>query len=65
MYIKNKMTASKALYISHIEFVQNVVRLYNASSKANLGEIYASASSTVGSIKQVGSKVVMTLINLV
>ena len=49
------MTASRALYISHIEAVQNVVRLHNASSNAGLEEISASISSNAQSLEQVGS----------
>ncbi|KAH7854811.1 hypothetical protein Vadar_018028 [Vaccinium darrowii] len=53
MDLKKKMTASGALYISHIEAVQNVVRLHNASSNAGLEEISASVSSHASSIGQV------------
>lgn len=55
MDLKKKMTASGALYISHIEAVQNVVRLHNASSNAGLEEISASVSSHASSIGQVSS----------
>lgn len=54
MDLKKKMTASGALYISHIESVQNVVRLHNSSSDAGLEEISASVSSNASSIEQVG-----------
>ncbi|KAA8518561.1 hypothetical protein F0562_016035 [Nyssa sinensis] len=47
---KKKITASRALYISHIEAVQNVVRLHKASSNAALEEISASSSSNAHSI---------------
>ncbi|XP_057497269.1 kinesin-like protein KIN-5C [Actinidia eriantha] len=50
--LKRKMTASRALYISHIEVVQNVVRLHNASSNAGLEEISASISSNAQSLEQ-------------
>ncbi|KAI8562998.1 hypothetical protein RHMOL_Rhmol03G0079800 [Rhododendron molle] len=52
MDLKKKMTASGALYISHIEAIQNVVRLHNASSDAGLEEISASVSSNASSIEQ-------------
>ncbi|XP_058204885.1 kinesin-like protein KIN-5C [Rhododendron vialii] len=52
MDLKKKMTASRALYISHIEAIQNVVRLHNASSDAGLEEISASVSSNASSIEQ-------------
>ncbi|XP_052172781.1 kinesin-like protein KIN-5C [Diospyros lotus] len=51
--LKKKMTTSRALYISHFEAVQNLVRLHNASSNAGLEEILASISSSVNSIEQV------------
>ncbi|XP_052174381.1 kinesin-like protein KIN-5C isoform X2 [Diospyros lotus] len=50
--LKKKMTASRAMYISHIEAMQNVVRLHNANSNAGLEEISASISSNVHSIEQ-------------
>ncbi|KAI8016225.1 Kinesin-like protein KIN-5C [Camellia lanceoleosa] len=50
--LKKKMTASRALYISHMEAVQNVVRLHNASSNAAVEEISASVSSNIHSIEQ-------------
>lgn len=53
--MKKKVTSSRALYISHIEAVQNVVRLHKASSNASLEEISALASSNAQSIEEVGS----------
>ncbi|KAF5954047.1 hypothetical protein HYC85_006903, partial [Camellia sinensis] len=50
--LKKKMTASRALYISHMEAMQNVVRLHNASSNAAVEEISASVSSNIHSIEQ-------------
>ncbi|PSR98522.1 Kinesin-like protein [Actinidia chinensis var. chinensis] len=50
--LKRKMMASSALYISHVEAVQNVVRLHNASSNAGLEEISASISSNAHSLEQ-------------
>ncbi|KAF5953942.1 hypothetical protein HYC85_006798 [Camellia sinensis] len=50
--LKKKMTASRALYISHMEAVQNVVRLHNASSNAAVEEISSSVSSNIHSIEQ-------------
>ncbi|OAY42946.2 kinesin-like protein KIN-5C [Manihot esculenta] len=49
--MKKKLTTSRALYISHIEAVQNVVRLHKASSIAGLEEISSLASSNVQSIE--------------
>lgn len=53
--MKKKLSASRALYISHIEAVQNVVRLHKASSIAALEEISSLASSNAQSIEDVGS----------
>lgn len=53
--MKKKVSASRALYISHMEAVQNVVRLHKASSNATLEEISVSASSNARSIEEVGS----------
>ncbi|XP_059646666.1 kinesin-like protein KIN-5C [Cornus florida] len=50
--LEKKMTASRALYVSHIEAMQNVVRLHKASCNAALDEISASASSNVHSIEE-------------
>ncbi|KAH8504742.1 hypothetical protein H0E87_012111 [Populus deltoides] len=49
--LKKKLSASRAMYISHIEAVQNVVRLHKASSIAGLEEISSMASSSTQSIK--------------
>ena len=59
------MTASRALYISHIEAVQNVVRLHSASSNAGLEEISASISSNAHSLEQVGSSNIIFCLNLI
>lgn len=50
--LKKKMTASRAVYISHMEAVQNVVCLHNASANAAVEEISASVSSNVHSIEK-------------
>ncbi|XP_034695034.1 kinesin-like protein KIN-5C [Vitis riparia] len=50
--LKKKVMASKALYISHIEAVQNVVRLHKSSSNASLEEISSLTSSNVQSIEE-------------
>ncbi|CAK9169822.1 unnamed protein product [Ilex paraguariensis] len=50
--LKKKVTASRALYISHIEAVQNVVRLHKASSNASLEEISTLVSSNAHSIEE-------------
>ncbi|KAI3471800.1 hypothetical protein Pfo_028453 [Paulownia fortunei] len=48
--LKNKVSASRALCISHFEAVQNVVRLHKAGSNAALDELSALASSYSDSI---------------
>ena len=52
--LKKKLSSSRAVYISHIEAVQNVVRLHKASSIAGLEEISLLASSSAQTIKDVG-----------
>ncbi|KAJ6425583.1 hypothetical protein OIU84_026207 [Salix udensis] len=49
--LKKKLSSSRAVYISHIEAVQNVVRLHNAGSIAGLEEISLLASSSAQTIK--------------
>lgn len=51
--LKRKIRASRALYVTHLEDMQNVVRLHKASSTAALEEISALASSNSISIKEV------------
>lgn len=53
MDLKKKVQSSRVLYLSHIEAVQNVVRLHKASSNAGLQEISSSASLNAHSIKEV------------
>ncbi|XP_004249436.1 kinesin-like protein KIN-5C [Solanum lycopersicum] len=50
--LKRKTRASRALYVSHLEAMQNVVKLHKASSSAALEEISALASSNSISIKE-------------
>ncbi|WMV52454.1 hypothetical protein MTR67_045839 [Solanum verrucosum] len=50
--LKRKTRASRALYVSHLEAMQNVVKLHKASSTAALEEISALASSNSISIKE-------------
>ena len=47
------MTALRTLYISHIEAVQNVVRLHKASTDATLEELSSVISSNGHSIEEV------------
>ncbi|XP_057777957.1 kinesin-like protein KIN-5C [Salvia miltiorrhiza] len=48
--LKKKVSASRALCVSHFEAVQNVVRLHKAGSNAALDELSALASSNSHSI---------------
>ncbi|KDP37322.1 hypothetical protein JCGZ_06776 [Jatropha curcas] len=50
--LKKKLKTSKALYVSHMEAVQNVVRLHKATSIAGLEEISSSISSNAQSIEE-------------
>lgn len=49
--LKEKVASSRALYMSHIQAVQNVVRLHKATSDAGLGEISSLALSSSRSIE--------------
>lgn len=50
--LREKVSTSRATYISHVEAVQNVVRLHVAGSNAGLEEITSLASANASSIKQ-------------
>lgn len=50
--LKQKVSSSRALYVSHFEAVQNVVRLHKAGSNAALEELSALASSNSQSIEE-------------
>ncbi|KAJ8435627.1 hypothetical protein Cgig2_000293 [Carnegiea gigantea] len=50
--LKKKMMASKSLYISHVEGLQNVVRLHKASADASLEEMSSLASGNACSIEE-------------
>ena len=64
MDMKHKLTSSRTLYLSHIEAVQNVVRLHKASSNAALEEISSLASSNANSVEEVGSNKGVPLLHL-
>ncbi|XP_051132208.1 kinesin-like protein KIN-5C [Andrographis paniculata] len=49
--LKKKMRASRTLYMSHLEAIQNVVRLHKTGSNAALDELSALASSNSHSIE--------------
>ncbi|XP_010271626.1 PREDICTED: kinesin-like protein KIN-5C [Nelumbo nucifera] len=50
--LKKKVTASRALYVSHLEALQNVVRLHKANSNAGLEEISSVVATHASSIEQ-------------
>ncbi|KAJ0547533.1 putative plus-end-directed kinesin ATPase [Helianthus annuus] len=50
--LKKKVNGSRALYVSHIEELQNVVLLHKANSNANLEDVKSSVSSNAGSIEE-------------
>lgn len=51
--MKKKVTALRTLYTSHVEAVQNVVRLHKANSDATLEEISSLSASNCHSIEEV------------
>ena len=51
--MKKKVGASRDLYSSHLEAVQNVVRLHKANSDACLEEVSALTTSSASSIDEV------------
>lgn len=53
MELKQKVSSSRALYVSHFEAVQNVVHLHKAGSNAALEELSALASCNSQSIEEV------------
>lgn len=57
MEMKKKVTAARALHVSHMEAIQNVVRLHKASSNATLDEISTLASSNAHSIDEVSGDI--------
>ncbi|KAI3749932.1 hypothetical protein L2E82_20553 [Cichorium intybus] len=54
--LKKKVSASKALYVSHLEALQNVVVLHKANSNANLEEFLSLASSNACSVEELLAK---------
>lgn len=50
--LKKKLAASKTLYISHVDALQNVVRLHKANTDASLEEMSSQASEDVRSIEE-------------
>nr|KAJ0188521.1 hypothetical protein LSAT_V11C900463440 [Lactuca sativa] len=50
--LKKKVCASKALYVSHLEALQNVVVLHKANSNANLEEVLSLTSSNASSVEK-------------
>jgi kinesin family protein 11 len=51
--LKEKMKEIRGVYVSHIEAVQNVVRLHMANSDASLEELSSAISSHGHSIEEV------------
>ncbi|KAI7732548.1 hypothetical protein M8C21_024154 [Ambrosia artemisiifolia] len=50
--LKKKVSASRNLYISHIEEMENVVRLHKASANGSLEDISAQSSSNASSVEK-------------
>uniref|UniRef100_A0A1D1YQW4 Kinesin-related protein n=1 Tax=Anthurium amnicola TaxID=1678845 RepID=A0A1D1YQW4_9ARAE len=53
MELTKKVSTSSALFISHIETVQNIVRLHKASINGSLEEMSSLASANCGSLEEV------------
>jgi kinesin family protein 11 len=51
--LKQKVTTLRALYISHVEAMQNVVRLHKSGSDATFQELSSLVSSNGHSIEEV------------
>ena len=64
MDMKKKLSSSRTLYISHIEALQNVVRLHKASSNATLEDISSLASTSAKSIEEVCKKTIIVILIL-
>lgn len=63
--MKKKLSSSRTLYSSHIEALQNVVRLHKASSNATLEDISSLASSSAKSIEEVRRKSFVVVIHFI
>ncbi|KNA19863.1 hypothetical protein SOVF_057510 [Spinacia oleracea] len=50
--LKKKVVASRTLYISHVDALQNVVRLHKASTDASLEEMASQASANARSLEE-------------
>ncbi|XP_068661663.1 kinesin-like protein KIN-5C isoform X2 [Aristolochia californica] len=50
--LKEKVAASRSLYLSHVEGIQNVVRLHQATSNANLEELGTLSSTNHSSLEE-------------
>ncbi|XP_071697444.1 kinesin-like protein KIN-5C [Rutidosis leptorrhynchoides] len=50
--LKKKISASRNLYVSHIEDMENVVRLHKSSANGSLEDISVKASSNASSVKE-------------
>lgn len=53
--LKKKVSASRNLYISHIEDMENVVRLHKASANGSLEDISAKAVSNAHCVEEVST----------
>lgn len=57
--LKKKVLASKSLFKSHIEAIQNVVRLHKASSNDSLEEMSSIIFANCCSLNQVSSLIIL------
>lgn len=61
--LKTKVLSSRTLYISHMEAVQNIVRLHKSSMNGSLEEMSSLASTNYGSLEEVSARLVFLAFN--
>lgn len=59
--MKQKVTTLRALYISHVEAMQNVVRLHRSGSEASFQELSSLISSNGHSIEEVRYAIIIEI----
>lgn len=61
--LKKKVSASRSLYVSHIEGIQNAVRLHKSTSTAGLEDISSTISANCYSLLHVSMESQMKTLN--
>lgn len=62
--LKKKVSASRNLFISHIEDMENVVRLHKASANGSLEDISSKTLSNARCVEEVSTNINLALIKL-